>query len=138
MYLLLRDSMDIKRELYQSCQEFSSSTLLGHEIGCITTTGSIKIQDTVWNKTEYNDVWRDHNRIQEIFPDFFKVLLDEHGNRVSGGFRNFGKVRTSYSMCYKASQKRKETTTGYDNLVATMEEYEKVEKPKKDNTFYHF
>ena len=90
-----------------------------------------KLQDTVWNKTEYNDVWRDHNRIQEIFPDFFKVLLDKHGNRVSGGFRNFGKVRTSYSMCYKASQKRKETTTGYDNLVATMEEYEKVEKPKK-------
>ena len=34
--------------------------------------------------------------------------MDEKGNRIKGGFRNFGKVRTYWSKCYKSSQKQNE------------------------------
>lgn len=63
-----------------------------------------KLNETVWSETEYNDVWRDHKRIEELFPQFFKVRLDEKGNRIEGGFRNYGKVRTYWGKCYKSSQ----------------------------------
>ena len=63
-----------------------------------------KLPDTVWKDTEYQNVWRDHKIIEDMFPEFFKILLDDDGNRVEGGFRNFGKTRISYSKCYKRSQ----------------------------------
>jgi len=66
----------------------------------------------VWDQTEYDDVWRDHNRIQELFPEFFKVLLDAAGKRVDGGFRNYGKTSTAWSKCYKSSQREEK-----DNLL---------------------
>ena len=33
-----------------------------------------------------------------------EIVLDEKGKRVKGGFRNYGKVRVSWSKCYKSSQ----------------------------------
>ena len=63
-----------------------------------------KLPDTVWKNAEYQNVWRDHKIIEDMFPDFFKILLDEDGNRVKGGFRNYGKTSVSYSKCYRSSQ----------------------------------
>ncbi|XDZ62606.1 hypothetical protein AB8881_08600 [Alphaproteobacteria bacterium LSUCC0396] len=63
-----------------------------------------KIPSDVWDKTKYNDVWRDHKKIEKMFPQFFKIPLDENGKRIEGGFRNFGKVRTYWSKCYQSSQ----------------------------------
>lgn len=64
-----------------------------------------KLPEGVWADTEFLDVWKDHQRIAEFFPDFFKIELNEKGERVEGGFRNFGKVRTYWSKAYKSSQR---------------------------------
>lgn len=63
-----------------------------------------KLTEGVWSDTLYDDVWRDHNRIQELYPDFFKVPLDENGARIEGGFRNYGKTKTFWSKAYQSSQ----------------------------------
>ena len=81
------------------------------EIFCfdnISLTG--KLEENVWSDTKFNDVWESHKIINSHYPDFFKILLDENGDRVKGGFRNFGKVRTSWSEAYKQSQKRETTS----------------------------
>ncbi|MCL7409444.1 hypothetical protein [Marivivens donghaensis] len=62
------------------------------------------LQQSLWDSATHDEVWRDHQRIQELLPDFFKVLLDAEGNRVPGGFRNYGKVRTYWSKAFKQSQ----------------------------------
>lgn len=63
-----------------------------------------KLTENIWDKTKFNDVWESHKIINKHYPQFFKIILDENGNRVEGGFRNFGKVRTYWSKCYQSSQ----------------------------------
>lgn len=58
----------------------------------------------VWDGATHEEVWNDHRAIEQYFPEFFKVPLTPDGTRVSGGFRNFGKVRTFWSKAYKSSQ----------------------------------
>ena len=77
-----------------------------------------KIQSDVWDKSEFKEVWNDHKKIENKFPDFYKILLDEKGNRIKGGFRNYGKVRVSWNKCYKSSQKNKlEKTKTYEKYL---------------------
>jgi hypothetical protein len=66
-----------------------------------------KSTTTVWDNSTYEDVWRDHRKIQEYFPEFYKVLLDKNGNRVTGGYRNYGKTKVSYAKAYKSSFQRR-------------------------------
>jgi hypothetical protein len=68
-----------------------------------------KLPEGVWSDTNFQDVWEDHKKIAELFPDFFKIQLDENGQRAKGGFRNFGKTRTYWNKAYKSSQKSKLT-----------------------------
>lgn len=63
-----------------------------------------KLTENIWDKTKFNDVWKSHKIINKHYPQFFQIILDENGNRVEGGFRNFGKVRTYWSKCYQSSQ----------------------------------
>ena len=63
---------------------------------------SRKIGSVIWDNQSFESTFRDHKKIAELFPDFFKVLYDENGNRVPGGFRNFGKVKMLCSKAFKS------------------------------------
>lgn len=64
------------------------------------------LTDTVWVENNYNDVWKDHNRIQELYPRYFKVLLDVNGDRIKGGFRDYGKVELNYKKCFNSFNRK--------------------------------
>ena len=70
---------------------------------------SLKNTSTLWdaNYLTPNHVEADHQIIEGYFPDFFQILYDEDGERVKGGFRNYGKTKTSWSKAYKSSQQGK-------------------------------
>jgi hypothetical protein len=69
-----------------------------------------KLTDTVWADTKYEDVWKDVTKIQNLYPDFVKVPLDKNGNRIKGGFRNYGKMQVYWKKCYNSSQEKKPVT----------------------------
>jgi len=66
---------------------------------------SSTLPDTVWDSAKQKDVDRDHRFIEKTFPEFYSVSKDESGKRILGGFRDTGKVKVKWSMCYKSSQK---------------------------------
>ena len=115
-----------------------------------------KMVSDVWDNSTFKEVWKDHKIIEKTFPQFFNILLDEKGRRIKGGFRNYGKVRTFYSKCYKSSQinfpknilnhnefEVKETTS-YDDLINEVNDVEKYDlgyqppKPSKKENIYPF
>ena len=63
------------------------------------------VKSDIWDAQTFENTRRDHEYIASKLPDFFKVLYDENGDRVAGGFRNFGKTRVSWSKAYKSSQR---------------------------------
>jgi hypothetical protein len=56
---------------------------------------------TVWDNQTFEQTHEDHKKIQERFPEFFKILYNNDGTRVKGGFRDYGKVKVSWSKAYK-------------------------------------
>ena len=68
---------------------------------------SLGSQSTLWDETTPDKVAWDHHVIHVHFPEFFQVLYDENGERVKGGFRNYGKTKTSWAKAYKSSQQGK-------------------------------
>ena len=62
-----------------------------------------KINQSQWKneKGSFNKVWNDHKRLQEMFPNYYQIILNQDGSRVEGGFRNYGKVKVSWSKAYK-------------------------------------
>lgn len=72
---------------------------------CMKNTSVEKKMDSVvWDDQTRETVLRDHKRIEELFPGLFEILYDADGDRVDGGFRNFGKSRIHWSKAYKQSQ----------------------------------
>jgi len=61
-----------------------------------------KMASTVWDQQSYEATLRDHKIIEALFPDFFRILYDENGDRLKGGFRNYGKNKISWSKAGKA------------------------------------
>jgi hypothetical protein len=61
------------------------------------------MESTVWDEQTRESVLQDHRRIEEMFPGLFEVLYDSDGDRVSGGFRDFGKSRIHWNKAYKQS-----------------------------------
>jgi len=55
----------------------------------------------IWDNTSFDDVYRDHKIINKHHPQHFFIPLDENGERVKGGYRNYGKVRKKWSQCFK-------------------------------------
>jgi len=68
---------------------------------------SLKSTSTLWDEKTQDDVAWDHHVIHVHFPEFYQVLFDENGERVKGGFRNYGKTKVSWSKAYKSSQQGK-------------------------------
>jgi len=57
-----------------------------------------------WDQTEFDEVHENHKLIESMYPKYFKILYDENGDRVPGGFRDFGKTSVKWSQAYKDSQ----------------------------------
>lgn len=57
-----------------------------------------------WDQTEFDEVHENHKLIAEMYPKYFNILYDENGERVKGGFRDYGKTSVKWSQAYKDSQ----------------------------------
>jgi len=57
-----------------------------------------------WDQTEFDEVHENHKLIESMYPKYFKIIYDENGDRVPGGFRDFGKTSVKWSQAYKDSQ----------------------------------
>ena len=81
---------------------------------CMTNTSVHKKMDSVvWDDQTRETVLRDHKRIEELFPGLFEILYDADGDRVGGGFRDFGKSRIHWSKAYKQSQRNEMDLTDF-------------------------
>jgi len=60
---------------------------------------------TQWDSQTEERTLTDHKIIENMFPDFFKIVYDENGSRVSGGYRKMGKLRISWGKAYKERRK---------------------------------
>ena len=63
-----------------------------------------KLKSTVWDEQTFENTLKDHQKLATMFPGLFEVLYEENGNRVQGGFRNYGKTKTYWSKAYKKSK----------------------------------
>jgi len=79
-----------------------------------------KLPDTVWLNSEYEDVWADHKKIEEYFPEYFKILLDKNGNRIEGGFRDYGKVKVNYKSCFNSYYRNEQIKKFFDLNYSTL------------------
>jgi hypothetical protein len=70
---------------------------------CFSNMSVLKksMESTVWDTQTFEQTHNDHKKIEERFPKYFKILYNEDGTRVEGGFRNYGKVKVSWSKAYK-------------------------------------
>lgn len=61
-------------------------------------------KSVLWDETEVAEVNENHIFINSMYPKYFKILRDEKGDRIPGGFRDVGKTKISWSQAYKDSQ----------------------------------
>lgn len=64
------------------------------------------LNSEMWDDRTFESVYKDHKKLAELFPGFFKILYDKDGNRVSGGYRNYGKIKMYCSKAFKSSKKQ--------------------------------
>lgn len=63
-----------------------------------------KMASTVWDQQSFDQTHNDHKILAEMFPGIFNILYDESGNRVPGGFRNYGRVKVYWTKAFKQSK----------------------------------
>lgn len=64
---------------------------------------SKRMKSTVWDNQLFEQTHNDHKILQNKFPNVFKILYDDAGNRIPGGFRDCGKIQVYWSKAYKAT-----------------------------------
>jgi hypothetical protein len=62
------------------------------------------MKSDIWDNIQIEKVHEDHKTIEKMFPNFFKILYDDEGERVSGGFRQAGKTQVKWSKAYTFSE----------------------------------
>ena len=67
---------------------------------------SKNIKSTVWDEQTFEATHRDHKIIESMFPGIFTILYDNNGERVEGGYRNYGKTRTDWNKAFGSHQRR--------------------------------
>jgi len=58
------------------------------------------IESTIWDQQTFENTLKDHQIVEKAFPGIFTILYDENGERVKGGFRDYGKVRVQWNKAY--------------------------------------
>jgi hypothetical protein len=69
------------------------------------STSSNSVKSVLWDQTEFDEAHENHKLIAEIYPKYYKILYDENGERIKGGFRNYGKTSIKWTQAYKDYQK---------------------------------
>lgn len=69
-----------------------------------TSNNNKKMKSAVWDEQTYEQTQKDHQYLEKMFPGIFKILYDKDGNRMSGGYRDFGKSKIEWSKAFKPSQ----------------------------------
>jgi len=59
------------------------------------------MKSTQWDLQTKDLAFEDHKKISNMFPQFFNILFNPDGTRVSGGYRGVGKVKIKWSEAYK-------------------------------------
>lgn len=64
------------------------------------------MKSTIWDEQTFEATHRDHKIVESMFPGIFTVLYNHHsGERVKGGFRDYGKTRTDWSKAFGSHQR---------------------------------
>ena len=58
------------------------------------------MKSTIWDEQTFQNTLKDHKIVEAAFPGIFTILYDENGERVKGGFRDYGKVSVKWSKAY--------------------------------------
>lgn len=59
-----------------------------------------KMKSTVWDQQTFEQTLNDHKHLEKMFPNVFKILYDEYGKRLDGGYKNFGKSRINWKKAF--------------------------------------
>lgn len=74
---------------------------VSQEFSIFNTSAEKKhMPSAVWDNKTHAHVHEAHKTIARNFPGIFIVLYDDDGNRLAGGFRNFGKTKTRWSKAF--------------------------------------
>ena len=71
---------------------------------CNRSVNTKKLKSACWDEQTYENTLKDHEKLATMFPGIFEILYDKNGNRVKGGFRNYGKTKTYWSKAYNNSK----------------------------------
>lgn len=63
------------------------------------------MKSTIWDEQTFENTHRDHKIAESMFPGIFTILYDDNGERVKGGFRDYGKVRVEWSKAFGSYQR---------------------------------
>lgn len=77
------------------------------------TSNNKKLKSTVWDQQTYEQTLEDHKRLEKMFPGVYTILYDQDGNRLKGGYRDFGKSKIEWSKAYKASKQDENTLESF-------------------------
>ena len=56
---------------------------------------------TVWDEQTFEQTHKDHKIVEDMFPGIFTILYEDNGDRIKGGFRDYGKVKVLWNKAYK-------------------------------------
>lgn len=58
------------------------------------------MKSSIWDNKTYEMVTEAYKCLEDRFPGIFTILYDDNGNRVQGGFRNFGKNKIRWNKSF--------------------------------------
>lgn len=64
-----------------------------------------KMKSTVWDQQTMEQTFKDHQILERMFPGLFKILYNQDGSRVEGGYKNFGKSKIEWSKSFRSTTK---------------------------------
>ena len=81
------------------------SNRVSNEFVTFNHSNNKKMKSTVWDQQTYEQTLKDHKHLEKLFPGIYNILYDKDGNRMKGGYRDFGKSKIEWSKAYKTSKK---------------------------------
>lgn len=86
---------------------------VSQEFMMYNTSNNKKMESTVWDQQTFDQTLKDHKHLEKMFPGVYTILYDEDGNRVKGGYRDFGKSKIEWGKAYKLGKMRQDTLESF-------------------------
>lgn len=61
-----------------------------------------KMPSTVWDTQTSEQTLKDHKKLEAMFPGIYRILYDDIGKRIVGGYRNHGKTSVKWSKAFNS------------------------------------